>query len=148
VSTSFAKTAMPDDIVVDASVAAKLYFIDQGTAEARVELESGASLLAPELLFAEIASVALKQMRRGLATADQAAAAVASVANLLDEAVPISSLSRRGFELSARHGFTAYDGCYLALAEQRALRLLTADAKLVRRACDQGLAHLVRLLGA
>jgi predicted nucleic acid-binding protein len=139
---------MLDDVVVDASVAVKLYFAGQGTPAAKAELESGASLLAPELLFVEMASVATKFIRRGLTTADQAAMAVASVVNLLDEAVPIRGLSQRAFELASRHGFSAYDGCYLALAEQRALQVLTADEKLVRRAKDQGLAHLVRLLGA
>jgi len=138
---------MPDDIVVDASVAAKLYFVDQGTPDVKAALKAGASLLAPELLFVEMASVATKCIRRGESTTDQAAAAVASVLTLLDEAVPMSGLSRRAFELASRHGFSAYDGSYLALAEQRGLQVLTADGKLVRRAQEQGLAHLVRLLG-
>jgi predicted nucleic acid-binding protein len=137
---------MQDDIIVDASVAAKLYFIDQGTPQAKAELTTGASLFAPELLFIEIASVATNMMRRGLSTTEQAAMAVASVLTLLDEAVPMSGLSRRAFDLASRHGFSAYDASYLALAEQRAVPLLTADARLTRRAQDQGLAHLVRLL--
>jgi predicted nucleic acid-binding protein len=137
---------MPGEVVVDASVAAKLYFVEPGTPEAIVELGGEVSLLAPDLLFIEMASIAAKVLRRGETSADQAAAAVASVAALLDEAVPVADLAQRAFEMASQYGFSAYDASYLALAEQRGLRVLTADARLVRRAQDQGLAHLVRLL--
>jgi predicted nucleic acid-binding protein len=137
---------MRDSVVVDASVAAKLYFKDESTARARDALEAAGLILAPELLFIEIASVAAKLRRAGLATADQAALATRSVLDLPDETAPISTLSVAALALSVRYGVSVYDACYLALSEQRGCRLLTADTRLARRALDMNLHHLIEPL--
>ncbi len=137
---------MPDDLVVDASVVAKLFFIEDQSDLAEAALRGAGRLIAPELLFLEMASVAAKQVRRGVTSAARAAEAVASVGELLDEAAPLSSLAPRAFDLARAHGFSAYDATYLALAEARGLRVITADGKLVRKAVDVGLSHLVRPL--
>jgi predicted nucleic acid-binding protein len=137
---------MADELVVDASVAAKLYFIEANSALAEAALRAADRLIAPELLFIEMASIAAKYARRGLATADWAAGAVTSVGSLLDEAVPLTGLAPRAYALAEAHGFSAYDGAYLALAEARGMRLITADAKLCQRAVDARLSHLVRPL--
>ncbi|HEX4181342.1 MAG TPA: type II toxin-antitoxin system VapC family toxin [Caulobacteraceae bacterium] len=139
---------MPDSIIVDASVAAKLYFTEELSDEAESALKLATALIAPDLLFIEIASVAAQRVRRGTATLEVASRAVSLVRGLLDEAVPIADLIQRAFELSSEHGVSAYDGSYLALAEARGLRVLTADLRLVRRAEASGLSHLVRPLSA
>ena len=137
---------MPDDLVVDASVVAKLFFIEDQSDLAEAALRAAGRLIAPELLFVEMASGAATQVRRGVTSAERAVDAVTSVAELLDEAAPLSSLAERAFALAQAHGFSAYDGTYLALAEARGLRMITADQKLVRRAAEVGLGHLVRPL--
>ena len=139
---------MPDDLVVDASVAAKLFFVEDLSDRAEAALREAGRLIAPELLFVEIASVAAKQVRRGVTSPERAAGVVASVIQLMDEVSPLSELARRAFVLAEAHGFSAYDGTYLALAEARGLRLITADEKLVRKAGGVGLSHLVRSLSA
>ena len=137
---------MPDSVIVDASVAAKLYFTEDLSNEAEAALRLAGQLIAPDLLFIEMASVAAKRVRRGTSPMDVAARAVSLVRDLLDEVVPIAELNQRAFELSAEHGVSAYDGAYLALAEARGLRVLTADFRLVRRAEAHGLSHLIEAL--
>jgi predicted nucleic acid-binding protein len=137
---------MADELVLDASVAAKCFFTEDGSDEARALVLSGARLIAPELIFAEIASVAAKGVRRGLIPNALARDAVAGLRNLLDETKPIADVAPRAFAMAAAHGLSAYDGCYLALAEARGTQMVTADAKLVTRATEAGLAALVRTL--
>lgn len=143
---------MPDNpsgsLVVDASVAAKVYFEEAGSAAARRLLKSASLLLAPDLLFIQMASLAVKRVRRGLATADQAVRALISVPTLIDHVTAMDDLSERAFHLAVRHGFSAYDGAYLALAERSRAVMLTADLKVARLAREVGLADFVLALEA
>lgn len=146
-SRSFVKSAMPDRFVVDASVAAKLYFIEEGSDRAAAAMRAADRLIAPELLFLEMASVAAKNVRRGTASQAQAALAIDSIGALLEEAIGLPELAPRAFELASAHGFSAYDAAYLALAEARAYEVLTADLRLVRIARNVGFGEFVRPLG-
>ena len=137
---------MPDSLIVDASVAAKLNFIEEGLEEAADALHTAGRVIAPDLIYLEMASIAAKNVRRGIASRERAARSITSLNELLDEAIPSSELASRAFELAAEHGFSAYDGAYLALAESRALQVLTADLRLVRLARQVGLGELVRPL--
>lgn len=137
---------MPGEFVVDASVAAKIYFVEEDSELARAALQAAIRLIAPELLFVEMASIAAKCLRRGTTTREQAALSVRLIAGVVDQAIPLSALAGRAFELAADHGFSAYDGAYLALAEISGLPVLTADLRLARRASEVGLGHLVHLL--
>ena len=138
---------MAGEVVIDASVAAKVFFDEDDSELAEAALAGTGPLIAPDLLFAELASIAAKRVRRGQSTAEQGRQAVTAVGELLFESAPTPPLAARAFTLAAEHGFSAYDGVYLALAEQRGLRMLTADAKLARRAAGAGLSTLVWLLG-
>jgi predicted nucleic acid-binding protein len=135
-----------DRVVVDASVAAKLYFREAGSEAARRLLKSGWTLMAPDLLFIELASVAAKRARRDLCTPGEAAFATRSVRDLIDEVTPAGELADRACEMAISVGVSAYDGCYLALAEAAGCQVLTADERLARRAADGGLGPLVLLL--
>lgn len=137
---------MPGSIVVDASVAAKLYFTEDLSDLAAEAVRSARGVIAPDLLFIELASVAAKQVRRGLTTGETARRALSLMHGLVDEAVRLEELAERAFELAEAHGVSAYDGAYLALAEGRGLKLLTADVRLLRRAEGEGLTALVQPL--
>lgn len=130
-------------LVVDASVVAKLYFNEQGSERARSVLKSGAVLLAPDLVFVEVASIALKRVRRGFSTAPEAAFAVSSVRDLIDEVTPTGDLTDDAFRLAAQAGLSAYDACYVALAEVSGAPVITADERLVRMLIEAGLSHRV-----
>jgi len=140
---------MPGDglpsLVLDASVAAKLGFEEDDSSLAR-DWRKRVGMMAPDFLVIEIASVAAKRVRRGLSTDDEAGRAMRDVGELVDRLVPSAPLVPRVFELARDHGISVYDGLYLALAEKSGALVLTADAKLVQRACAAGLEHLVRPL--
>jgi predicted nucleic acid-binding protein len=137
---------MNTERTLDASVAAAALFPEAQTAQARARLNALDGLLAPDLLFAEMASIAAKKVRRGLATQEDALEVLARVRDLVIETVPCRLHYERAFALAARHGFSAYDSLYLALAEARGAPVITADEKLVRRAAEAGLSALVEAL--
>lgn len=132
--------------VLDASVAVKCLLDEEGSAAARRQVAERADWIAPDLIFLEVASVALKAMRRGFLDRVQGAAMVARTGHLLVEAVASDQLCDRAFQLAADHGFSAYDASYVALAEARGCRLLTADLKLVALAKTGGLGAFVEAL--
>ena len=136
----------PDSFVLDASVVAKLHFAEAGSELAEAVTLRAERLIAPDLIYAEMASIAAKKVRRGVTSRDHAAVALGSLRVLLDEAAPLAGLADRAFDLAVAHGFSAYDGAYLALAEMSGLAVLTADLRLARRASDVGLGHLVHPL--
>jgi predicted nucleic acid-binding protein len=71
-------------------------------------------------------------VRRNGVAIETARRALALAQTLLDEAVPLAGLSERALDFAALHGVSAYDGTYLALAQERQLPLLTADERLLR----------------
>ena len=71
-----------------------------------------------------------RQARLGEFDAAQVAAAVDDLLDLELDVYPTGPLLRRVWEL--RDNVTAYDACYVALAEALDCALLTADARLSR----------------
>lgn len=137
---------MSDEVVLDASVAADHFFPGPGSLAARAFVRSGARVIAPDLIFAEFASVAIKFVRRGLISAAVGRDAIALLPLLVHEVVPLGDLACSAYDLSEHRSFSAYDAFYLALARGRGIPLVTADAKLARRAVDMGMADHVHLL--
>ncbi len=137
---------MADEYVLDASVAAKVLFVEDRSDLAVAAVRGAGRLIAPDLLFIEIASVCAKRVRRGDASAEQGAEAVRLVVDLLDEAFAAVDLTPRAFALATAFGFSVYDAMYLALAERHRLTVLTADIKLADRARREGLGALVETL--
>ena len=137
---------MAGEIVVDASVVAKFYFFEPGSERARAFLTSGVVALAPDLLRAEMANIAVKRVRLGLSTREEAHAALGSIDDIVDEFVPLRGLADRSFTIAADSGCSAYDALYLALAVARGAQMLTADQRLVARMQASGLGGVVRPL--
>jgi predicted nucleic acid-binding protein len=137
---------MHAECVLDASVAGAIFFNEIGSPDARALARSGIVFLAPDLLAVEIASIASKKVRRGEIPRDHGELAVRRVGALVSEMAAPGPFTVRAFELASAHGFSAYDALYLALAEARGTHVVTADAKLSRRAEEAGLAALVKLV--
>jgi predicted nucleic acid-binding protein len=115
-------------IVVDASVLAPVV-ADAGRDGRRFrERLRGDALAAPDLLRVEVTSVLRRQASTGQLTPDQADAAVRDLLDLPIAVYPTAPLLRRVWEL--RPNLTAYDGCYVALAEAVECPLITADRRL------------------
>ena len=137
---------MRADIVLDASVAAKFFFNEDGSDRAEALLTSGVVVAAPDLLFLEMASIAATQVRRGLAPEATARDAINAIVDLIDEVAPARDLRVRAYIFARDDGFSAYDGSYLALADRLGIPLVTADDRLIERARAAGVARLVRRL--
>jgi predicted nucleic acid-binding protein len=134
------------DLVLDASVAAKFFFNEDGSDRAEALLTSGVVVASPDLLFLEMASIAATRVRRGLAREDIARDAVSAIVDLIDEVAPARELRVRAYVFARDDGFSAYDGSYLALANRLGVPLVTADERLIERARAAGVARLVRRL--
>lgn len=132
---------MPDEVVLDASVAAKVFLTgEDGADAAQALIGTSPRKIAPEFVLAELANVAVTKVRRGDIERAVGATMAKTSVELFDDLVPASRLSARAFELAADHGLSAYDALYVALAEARGCPLITADARLIARIVAAGLA--------
>jgi predicted nucleic acid-binding protein len=130
-------------LIVDASVACKWFIAEADSDGAEALLTRDSALLAPDLIVPEVCNVACLKLRRGEITAAQAAAMVESLPDLLDELVPSVQLAARAFAIASSLAHPAYDCFYLALAELRDTRLVTADRRLVARLARTPWARLI-----
>jgi len=110
----------PETVVVDASVAVKWFLPEAGANPAVAMLRAGHRLIAPDLLWIEVASVLWKVARRGALTADEA-------------------------ERMASDG-TVYDSLYVALAAREDAVMVTADERLVNALANTSWADAVQRL--
>ena len=134
-------------LVIDASVAAKWFFPEEHSAAAMRLLSPRNTLLAPDLIWAEVANIAWKRHRRKEITLDEARAIVADLVRMPLEIVRSSDLLPAAFDLAAATGRTVYDSLYLALAIARRAKFVTADERLVNALAGTGLEKRVRLVG-
>jgi predicted nucleic acid-binding protein len=119
--------------VVDASVAVKWFVPREWTEEAQAVLESVATsrdrrFFVPEVFFAEMLS-ALKRSRDEV---EEIHAALEAVSELPLRSVTWNEAPRSRTLDMALGNVGAYDAIYAALAIERQLPLLTADARLAR----------------
>lgn len=117
-------------LVVDASCVVSA-LIDAGPEGhwAEAELASHA-LAAPHLMLVEAANILRRAARSGEISDDLASLAHDDLLALRVELFPYHSLAPRIWELRANT--TAYDACYVALAEALAAPLATVDRRLAR----------------
>lgn len=118
-----------DRRVVDANVVAKWFLSEPHDAEARSLKEWPGQLLAPFLLVSEACSIFLKKIRAREMLLTDASAALASLhwsLSFLDAA----NLAFPALVIAERHGRSAYDALYVALAVEEDCQLVTADRRL------------------
>ena len=138
--------------VVDASVVVKWFVKEEWSEEASSLLEAEATLVAPELLFAEVCNALWAMRRRG----DIGRAGLADVTDALRAApiaVPFSmrQLAAAAARLAVDLDHPVYDCFYLALAVQEQYPLVTADARFHRKVRDHAylsdrIMHVARLV--
>lgn len=129
---------MTDVYAVDANAAVKLYLNEPLADEAAnlFALLAGtppAVFHVPDLFHVECANIFVKQVKRGNCTAAQATAFLTALRSLPLVRTATFELSADALALSLAHGISAYDACYVALANRHAVTLLTADERLVRK---------------
>jgi predicted nucleic acid-binding protein len=115
-------------LVVDASILAPV-IADAGSDGRRFrERLRHETVAGPDLLRIEVTSVLRRHANTGRLTPAQAAAAIGDLLDFPIRVFPTAHLLRRVWEL--RQNMTAYDGCYIALAEALDSPLVTADRRL------------------
>lgn len=127
-------------LVVDASVAVK-WVVPEVHAEAAHRVLSGQrTLLAPDLIWAEVGNVLWKKCRRGELTGELAYEMLRDVRHFPIQAVAIKSLLESAWEVAQRYQISVYDGLYLALALRHNCTLVTDDMQLCAALKDTPLA--------
>ena len=120
------------ELVVDASVVIKWVKTagePQVAAARRIRTQhrSGAlTAVAPSFLYLEILNVAARKWKWPLGRLNRLAARMRDLNLIIDE----PSLERIAFWTDK--GLTAYDACYVAVAELRKTVLVTTDAELIK----------------
>lgn len=115
--------------VVDASALAALLFAEPEADDVALQL-SGTRLVAPALVWFELANVCLVKSRRH----PELRAALAAAFRLRDRLVieDVAVDQDAALELAMQTGLTVYDASYLWLARQLGAELVTLDRQLAR----------------
>lgn len=117
-------------LVIDAStVVAGLVAIGDVGEWAEAQL-ARSDLIAPHHLLVEVANVLRRAELSGSISRDVAVLAHADLGDLSVGLVPYRSLADRVWEL--RNNVTAYDACYVAVAEEANAALATLDHRLIK----------------
>jgi predicted nucleic acid-binding protein len=117
-------------LVVDASILAPVV-ADAGSDGERFRARlRGETVIGPDLLRTEVTAVIRRHAHTGHLTPEQADAALSDLIAFPITVLPTAALLRRVWEL--RQNLTAYDGCYVALAEATDTPFVTADRRLAR----------------
>lgn len=124
-----------EKIVVDSSIVIKWFVTEPLSEEARRVLDwyqSGAlTLIAPDLLAAEIGNIVWKKFRlQGLAKQD-AEQIIIAFRELHIELTPSVELHQDALRIAMAHERTVYDSLYIALSEREKCVFITADERLV-----------------
>lgn len=96
----------------------------------RVIFAANETLHAPHLIDLEITQVLRRYVRSGVLSAERGAEALADLVDFPLTRYPHVVLLTRIWQM--RHGLTAYDAAYLALAEALDARLVTRDRALAK----------------
>ncbi len=127
-------------LVVDASVAVK-WFLREVHAEAAMRiLDPNHELIAPDLIWAEFGNVLWKRRRRGEITLATARAILLDFKRYPIATMPVAPLIEAALEIADGLRQSVYDSLYLALAERRECRLVTADRRFRDAVMDSALA--------
>lgn len=126
----------PTRAVFDASVVVRAALGRAPSAKAWLEsLRDGrAAAIAPDLIYAEVASAYVQHMRTRSLQVDDAMESLAEIVDLPFDVRPNRALCEIAVAVAARTGLTAYDAHYLALAEAEDAVLVTADRALAEAA--------------
>ena len=130
--------------VVDASVAAKWFFAEEHSSEARRLLSKSHELLAPDLIWSELGNIAWKKVRRSEITPDEAMGVLGDALQTPLVVTDARFLICSALDLALASGRTTYDCMYLALAIGAKCRMATADDRLFNALASTPLAKHLR----
>jgi len=135
-------------LVVDASVAVKAFFPEDHSDRCRRLLAGRDRLLAPDLIYAEFASVAWKRCVREEIMPEDARAMVEDFLSFPIETESAADLISAATEIGIATQRTVYDCLYLSMAIRFDCLMVTADERLVNALRGGPLATVVRWIGS
>lgn len=134
-------------LVVDASVALKWFLPDEPLATDALAIVHGEhSLIAPDIVIAEVCNGAWRSPRLGRIGRDQLTEIAAILPRFFEELVGAAALAGRAVAIAGELDHPVYDCLYVALAEMRQVALVTADLRLVGKLRGTQWAANARLL--
>ena len=129
-------------VVLDASVITKLLVEEPGSAAVRELVATTPTLIAPELVLAEVGNALWRRVRLGGMQADAAAELFRAVPAIVTVLHALAPLSPRALAISLARNHPIYDCYYIALALREAVPLATADRRLAKLAAAEGVSVL------
>lgn len=133
--------------IIDASVIATAFFQEEFEELSWTLLASDCSLLAPEMIIAEVGNVIWKRFRRGEISEEEAGQLLADFLRLPLRITPSESLIESALQIAMRANRTAYDSLYVALAVKTESVMVTADKRLINALAGSPLEKYVKWLG-
>jgi len=121
---------MPTKVVDDSALGALVF--GEPEAESMARELSEASLIAPSLLWYELASICLKKIRNNPAKSAQLLTAMRFAGRLSVRLAEVDHVETSA--LARRTHLTTYDAGYLWLAQKIGAKLVTLDRKLLKAA--------------
>ncbi len=118
-------------LVVDASIAAKWFLPEDDSQQAEALLRGRFRLIAPDLLWTEVANVLWKIARRGSITPAEAAQILREASAMPVEIMESMPLLPDALRIATTADRSVYDSLYVALADRERCAMVTADRKLV-----------------
>jgi len=123
----------PIRYVVDASVAIQLFVEEPYSNRAHTLFEQpDFEFHVPDLIFIECANIFWKIVRRFGRSEQEAENDMFDLTQISFNSIPTRDLAGDALHLALAYSISAYDACYVALAQRLSIPLLTADEKLVQ----------------
>jgi predicted nucleic acid-binding protein len=124
--------------VIDASVAVKLFLAEPLASQATdlfavLTADFGSVFHVPDLFYAECANIFWTQCQWGGRSLTQAQADLVDLRSLRLQVTSTLDLVDDALVIAGTASITAYDACYVALAQRHGLALITADQRLVNK---------------
>lgn len=132
------------NFVIDASVAAKWLFLEEGSQEAETILEQLSFFFVPDIYLAEVDAIITKKVRQKEITAEESLVKNEEARDFPYKAIPYKDIARLSFELSISLPITLYDATYIATAIENHGIVYTADQRLVNGLTNTSLTDYVQ----
>jgi predicted nucleic acid-binding protein len=133
--------------VVDTSVVAAAFFPETHSRAARNLLVGSDALLAPDLIYCEMANVIWKRWRRHEISAAEAEELLADFRSLPLRIVPSAGLVELALPLAIQTGRTVYDCLFLALAMREKTIMVSGDQRLVNALAGSPIGRHIAWIG-
>lgn len=126
------------DLVVDASVAIKLFLPEELSEQAAnvfssLEANPPVAIYVPEFFYIECANVFRSRVKRQGMSGEAAKEAFAILSAFPFRLLSTAELSAEALDLALDHDLSVYDACYAAAASRLKAPLVTADQRLVHQ---------------